>query len=123
MKHSAEFLAIVDDAKRRIREISVSDALEHLANGAQLIDVREDNEWDEHAENGAHMGRGILERDIVGKFPDKGTELILYCGGGFRSALAADMLQKMGYTNVFSLDGGWKAWKEAGAPTEVEIPS
>ncbi len=69
------------------------------------------------------MGRGILERDIVGKFPDKGTELILYCGGGFRSALAADMLQKMGYTNVFSLDGGWKAWKEAGAPTEVEIPS
>ena len=119
MQHSPEFLAIVDDAKARIREVSVEEAQQRIKEGAKLIDVREDNEWDAgHAAGSRHMGRGIIERDIVQSFPDKETELILYCGGGFRSALATDMLQKIGYTNVFSMAGGWKAWKEAGAPIE-----
>lgn len=119
MKHSAEFEAIVDDAKTRIAEVSVDEARERQAAGAELIDVREDNEWERGRASGSvHIGRGVIERDIVEKFPDKDTELILYCGGGFRSALAADNLQKMGYQNVFSMAGGWKAWKEAGAPTE-----
>ncbi len=118
MQHSEEFLAIVDDAKSRIRELSVEEALKHIGSGASLIDVREDSEWFEHATGAVHIGRGVIERDIVAQFPDKETELILYCGGGYRSALAADMLQKMGYTNVYSMAGGWKAWKEAGAPTE-----
>jgi rhodanese-related sulfurtransferase len=125
MKHSEEFLMVVNDAKSRIREISVEETLQHLREDAnvKLIDVREDNEWDdEHAEGAIHLGRGIIERDIVQTFPDKKTELILYCGGGYRSALAADMLQKMGYTNVYSMAGGWKAWKDADAPTDMEIP-
>jgi rhodanese-related sulfurtransferase len=125
MKHSEEFLMVVNDAKSRIREISVEETLQHLREDAnvKLIDVREDNEWDdEHAEGAIHLGRGIIERDIVQSFPDKKTELILYCGGGYRSALAADMLQKMGYTNVYSMAGGWKAWKDADAPTDMEIP-
>ena len=115
---------VVDDAKSRIREISVEETLQHLREDAnvKLIDVREDNEWFEHAEGAIHLGRGIIERDIVQTFPDKKTEMILYCGGGYRSALAADMLQKMGYTNVYSMAGGWKAWKDAGAPTDMEIP-
>lgn len=117
MKHSTEFEALVDDAKSRVREVSVTETLDRMKDGAKLIDVREDNEWDAgHAENAIHLGRGILERDIVSTFPDKDTELIFYCGGGYRSALAADNLQKMGYTNAFSMAGGWKAWKEAGAP-------
>ena len=118
MKHSEEFLTVVNDAKTRIREVSVDETLDRMKGGATLIDVREDNEWDtDHAEDARHMGRGVIERDIVHDIPDKSTELILYCGGGYRSALAADMLQKMGYTNVFSMAGGWKAWKESGAPT------
>lgn len=118
MKHSEEFLAIVNDARSRIREITVDETLGRIKNGAALVDVREDNEWEvDHAAGARHMGRGIIERDIVQNIPDKSTELILYCGGGYRSALAADMLQKMGYTNVFSMAGGWKAWKDAGAPT------
>ena len=88
--------------------------------GVRLIDVREDNEWQTaHAAGAEHLGKGIIERDIEATIPDKGTEVILYCGGGFRSALAADVLQEMGYTNVFSMAGGWKAWKESGAPTET----
>jgi rhodanese-related sulfurtransferase len=119
MKHSAEFEAIVDDAKSRIREVSVANAQERVREGATLIDVREDLEWEEaHAAGAKHMGRGVIERDIVQTFPDKDTELILYCGGGYRSALATDMLQKMGYTNIWSMAGGWKAWKEAEAPIE-----
>ncbi len=119
MKHSSEFLQIVEDAKSRVKEVSVSETLVRLQQNAKLIDVREDNEWDAgHAANAVHLGRGIIERDIVDKFPDKNTELILYCGGGFRSALSADNLQKMGYQNVFSMDGGWRAWNEANAPTE-----
>ena len=119
MNHSEEFLAITADARSRVREVSVAEALERHQAGAAVIDVREDNEWDAgHAAGAAHMGRGIIERDIVQTYPDKGTELILYCGGGYRSALAADMLQRMGYTNVWSMAGGWKAWNEAGAPVE-----
>jgi rhodanese-related sulfurtransferase len=120
MKHSNEFLQIVEDAKSRIKEITVEETRERMKAGANLIDVREDNEFENGRARGAtHIGRGVIERDIVGKFPDKNTELILYCGGGFRSALAADNLQKMGYTNVRSMAGGWSAWKEnKDAPTE-----
>ena len=119
MEHTKEFLEIAEDARSRVKEISVEETLERIESGAALIDVREDNEWnDAHAEGAVHLGRGIIERDIIGKFPDKSAELILYCGGGYRSALAADNLQKMGYTNIFSMTGGWTAWKEASAPTE-----
>lgn len=108
------------DAKSRVREVSVAEPLERIADGANLIDVRDDNEWDkEHAIAAKHMVRGIIERDIANEFPDKEAELILYCGGGFRSALGADNLQKMGYTNVWSLAGGWAAWVDARA---LEIP-
>lgn len=122
MKHSSEFESIVDDAKTRIKEIDVEGSLKLMKSGAKLIDVREDSEWSEHAADAEHIGRGVLERDIVEKVPDKETSIILYCGGGFRSALSADNLQRMGYKNVYSLAGGWKAWKEAGAPVDVEMP-
>ena len=121
MKHSEGFLKIVNDAKTRIREVNVSVTRERLAHNpdAKLIDVREDHEWDAaHATGAIHLGKGIIERDIEVIGPDKSTELILYCGGGYRSALAADVLQTMGYTNVWSMAGGWKAWQEAGAPVE-----
>lgn len=117
MEHSKEFLEIAEDAKSRVMEVSVEETLERIKSGASLIDVREDNEWNEaHAAGATHIGRGVIERDIAGKFPDKNKELILYCGGGYRSALAADNLQKMGYRNVFSMAGGWKAWKDSDAP-------
>jgi len=122
MKHSEGFLKIVNDAKSRIKELNVADTRNRLAANpnAKLIDVREDNEWNQaHAAGAEHLGKGIIERDIETRVPDKSTELILYCGGGYRSALAADVLQKMGYTNVWSMAGGWKAWKEAGAPIET----
>lgn len=113
MEHSKEFEKLVTDIKPNVKEISVEETLDRVKNGATLIDVREDNEWDaEHAGGAEHIGRGVIERDIVWKYPDKDKELILYCGGGYRSALAADNLQKMGYTNVFSMTGGWTAWKE-----------
>ena len=119
MNHSKEFLAIVEDAKSRIKEVTIDEARDRMTDGATLIDVREDREWDEsHAAGAKHMARGVIERDIVQTFPEKEKELILYCGGGYRSALATDMLQKMGYTNVRSMAGGWKAWKDAGAPVE-----
>ena len=121
MKHTEGFLKIVDDAKTRVREVDVSRTLERVKAGARLIDVREDNEWERgRARGAAHMGRGVIERDIETAIPDHSAELILYCGGGYRSALAADNLQRMGYTNVYSLAGGWKAWQEAGAPVETE---
>jgi rhodanese-related sulfurtransferase len=123
MKHSEGFLKLVNDAKSRIRELTVAQTRERLDAdpGTKLIDVREDHEWGmEHAVGAEHLGKGIIERDIEGMVPDKSAELILYCGGGYRSALASDVLQKMGYTNVFSLAGGWKAWKESGAPTTSE---
>ncbi len=110
---------MVDDAKTRVREVDVSSALERMRAGAKLVDVREDNEWERGRARGAeHIGRGIIERDIETAVPDHDAELILYCGGGYRSALAADNLQRMGYTNVYSLAGGWKAWQDAGAPVE-----
>jgi rhodanese-related sulfurtransferase len=114
MKHSEGFLKIVNDAKSRVREVTVAETQARNA-AAKLIDVREDNEWEAgHAAGAIHLGKGIIERDIEMTVPDKATEMILYCGGGYRSALAADALQKIGYTNVFSMAGGWKAWKEAG---------
>ncbi len=119
MDHSKEFLQIVADVMPLIREVSVNEAVERREAGAALIDVREDNEFQAgHAAGAEHIGRGVIERDIVGKHPDKDEELILYCGGGYRSALAAANLQKMGYTNVWSMAGGWTAWKEAEAPVE-----
>jgi rhodanese-related sulfurtransferase len=119
MQHSEEFLKLVNEAKRQIKEVSIDETQQRMKEGANLIDVREDNEWEAgHIKNAIHLGRGIIERDIIQKFPDKNTELILYCGGGFRSALSALNLQKMGYSNVASMAGGWRAWKAANAPIE-----
>ena len=119
MEHSKEFEELVEHAKKNVAEVSVTDTIKRLDNGAILIDVREDNEWDKgHAKNAIHLGRGIIERDIVAKFPDKNAELILYCGGGFRSILSAENLQKMGYRNVSSMAGGWRAWLDANVQTD-----
>ena len=121
MKHSEGFLKIVNDAKTRIKEVTVAKTRDRLAtnSGVRLIDVREDDEWRAgHAVGAEHLGKGIIERDIEATAPDKSAELILYCGGGYRSALAADVLQEMGYTNVWSMAGGWKAWQDSGAPIE-----
>jgi rhodanese-related sulfurtransferase len=121
MKHTEGFLKLVEDARSRVREVNVEQTLDRVKEGARLIDVREDNEWQRgHARGAEHMGRGIIERDIETAIPDHAAELILYCGGGYRSALAADNLQRMGYTNVSSLAGGWKAWQDADAPVEGE---
>ncbi len=122
--HSAGFLEIVNDAKSRVKEIDIEGYRKMQAAGEPhlLIDVREDNEWAAgHAAGAVHLGKGIIERDIEAKVPDKNTRLVLYCGGGFRSALAADNLQKMGYTDAISLDGGWKAWQQAGLPVEGRL--
>jgi rhodanese-related sulfurtransferase len=120
VKHSAGFLKIVEDAKSRVREISVDEVRRKLEHGkAKLIDVREDSEWEAgHARGAQHLGKGVIERDIEQSVPDKNAELILYCGGGFRSALATDSLQKMGYTNVASMAGGWRGWQAAGGPID-----
>ena len=120
-KHSPEFLNIVNDAKSRVKECTVDDVKQKLARGERfhLVDVREDSEWDAgHLPRAVHLGKGIIERDIETKIPQKDDEIILYCGGGFRSALAADNLQKMGYNNVISMDGGYRGWKDAGLPVE-----
>ena len=121
MDHTEGFLRLAEDAKSRVREVTVDEARARLAANpaARLVDVREDNEWHAgHAAGAEHLGRGIIERDIETRHPDKTAELILYCGGGYRSALACDNLQRMGYTNVHSLAGGWRAWQDAGAPVE-----
>ena len=119
MEHSEGFLKLVGEVRTRVSEVDVNVALERVKAGATLVDVREDNEWQRgHAAGAEHLGRGVIERDIETRHPDKGEELILYCGGGYRSALAADSLQRMGYTNVYSLAGGWRAWQEADAPVE-----
>ncbi len=120
MQHSEGFLKLAEEARRRVREISPKNAREkQLSTGTRLIDVREDHEWMEgHAAGAEHLGRGIIERDIEKTISHKATEVILYCGGGYRSALACDNLQRMGYTNVLSVAGGWKAWKAAGLPIE-----
>lgn len=121
MQHSAKFLAIVNDSKTRIRETTVEEVKNDREFGIDhmLVDTREDSEWNAaHAAGAIHLGKGIIERDIEGAIPDPDRKIVLYCGGGYRSALAADALQKMGYTNVFSLAGGWRAWKAAGMPVE-----
>ncbi len=123
MKHTEGFLRLVDDAKSRIREVTVAETQARLQQNpdAKLIDVREDNEFEAaHAAGATHLGKGIIERDIETAVPDKTTELILYCGGGYRSALVTDVLQKMGYTNAFSMAGGWRAWNEAGGEITKE---
>jgi rhodanese-related sulfurtransferase len=120
-KHSPRFLQLVNEAKSRIDETNVQEVKQRLDRGERfhLIDVREESEWAKgHLPGAIHLGKGIIERDVEQRFPDTGSELILYCGGGFRSALAADNLQKMGYTNVKSMDGGWRGWTEAGLPVE-----
>lgn len=121
MAHNPEFLNLVNDAKARVKEIDIEAYKKMVAAGEPhiLVDTREDSEWAAgHVKGAEHLSKGIIERDIETKVPDKNTTLILYCGGGFRSALAADNLQKMGYTNAISLDGGWRALKEAGLPVE-----
>jgi rhodanese-related sulfurtransferase len=116
-QHSPEFLNLVNDAKSRVKEIDIEAYKKMVAAGEPhaLVDVREESEWAAgHVKGATHMGRGIIERDIEEKIPDKNAKLVLYCGGGFRSALVADNLQKMGYRNAISLDGGWRALKESG---------
>jgi rhodanese-related sulfurtransferase len=122
--HSEGFLAIVHDAKKRIHEIDIEEYKRMLAAGeaGQLVDVREDSEWQAaHAAGAVHLSKGIIERDIENTFPDKDAKLVLYCGGGFRSALATDNLQKMGYRNILSLDGGWRAIEVSGLPLEPNL--
>ena len=121
MKHSPGFLALVQEAKQRIRQTNVAAIWSRISRGEKfnLIDIREDNEWERgHLPGATHLGKGIIERDIENTIPDHNAEIVLYCGGGFRSALAADMLQKMGYTNVISMDGGYKGWVADGHPVE-----
>jgi rhodanese-related sulfurtransferase len=121
MQHSPGFLALVTDARRRVRECTVADVRQRLDRGDRFhfVDVREDSEFAiDHAAGARHIGRGILERDVENLIPDKGADIVLYCGGGYRSALAADSLQRMGYTNVVSMDGGMRAWREAGYAIE-----
>jgi len=115
--HPPKFLAIVDDAKKRVRECTVDDVKQRIDRGEKmvLVDVREDSEWAaDHLPGAIHLGKGVIERDVEKTVPDTSTEVVLYCGGGFRSALAADNLQKMGYTNVISMDGGVRGWREKG---------
>jgi len=121
MQHSPEFLKIVNDAKSRVKEWDVQEVKRRLDAGEkfQLVDVREDSEWARGRLPGAvHLGKGIIERDIEKAFPDKHTPLVLYCGGGFRSALAGDNPQRMCYTSVISMDGGWREWTALGFPVE-----
>ncbi|MGH9524613.1 MAG: rhodanese-like domain-containing protein [Terriglobales bacterium] len=119
LHHSPRFLEIVNDARKRVRETNVDEVKRRLDAGEKLtlIDVREESEYaKDHLPGAIHIGRGVLERDIETKFPDTARELVLYCGGGYRSALAADNLQKMGYTNVSSMDGGIRGWREKEYP-------
>ena len=118
MDHSPGFLRLVEDSASRVREISVNETRAKLEQGeAKVIDVREESEWASgHARGAQHIGKGVIERDIEKEIPDKSAEIILYCGGGYRSVLAADVLQRMGYTNVASMAGGWRGWQEAAGP-------
>jgi rhodanese-related sulfurtransferase len=119
MKHSPRFLELVEAARKQVREMSVQDVKKRLDAGEKfiLVDTREESEWDRgHLPGAIHLGKGVIERDIEHAIPDPSAPLVLYCGGGFRSALAAENLQKMGYTNVISMDGGWRDWTAAGYP-------
>jgi len=121
MSHAPGFLAIVNDAKSRVKETNVAEVKKRMDAGEKLtlVDVREDNEWAKgHIPGAIHLSKGIIERDVEKAIPNKDQEVILYCGGGFRSALAADNLKKMGYKNAVSMDGGWRGWNEQGLPTE-----
>ena len=123
MKHSPQFLKLVNEVKPRIKETNITDVKKRMDSGEKflLVDVREDHEWASgHLPGAVHMSRGLIERDVEVKVPETSSKMILYCGGGFRSALVADNLQKMGYTNVESMDGGWRGWLEAGLPTVKE---
>jgi len=121
-KHSPRFSKLCEDAKDRVKETTVEAVKQRIDRGDRnftLVDVREESEWNAgHIPGATHLGKGVIERDIEQKIPDVNREIVLYCGGGFRSALAAENLEKMGYTNVISMDGGWRGWKEAGYPTE-----
>ena len=117
--HNPGFLALVNEAKSRIKQVDIAAYQKMPRDGHVLIDVREDREWaDGHAAGAIHLSKGVIERDIESEIPDKSTTMVLYCGGGYRSALTAAELQKMGYTNAISLDGGWRAWNQAGLPVE-----
>ena len=123
MAHSTQFLKLVQEAKKHVKETNVAEVKRRGDAGEKflLVDVREDNEWAQgHVPGAVHLSKGIIERDIEQRMPDTSAKVILYCGGGFRSALAAENLQKMGYTNVESMDGGWKGWIEAGLPTATD---
>jgi rhodanese-related sulfurtransferase len=120
-QHQPRFLKMVEDAKKRVKETNVDEVKSRLDRGEKLVlvDVREDREFDvDHLPGAVHLGKGIIERDIESKYPDQHTELVLYCGGGFRSAMAADNLQKMGYNKVISMDGGIRVWRQRGYPVE-----
>ena len=122
-KHAPRFLKLVEDVKKNVKEVTIGDIKPRLDRGEKfhLVDVREESEWAAgHLPKSEYLGKGIIERDIEEKIPDHAAELVLYCGGGFRSALAADNLQKMGYTNVYSMDGGWRGWNEAKLPIEKD---
>ncbi|MBC7691181.1 MAG: sulfurtransferase [Methylotenera sp.] len=121
MSHGEGFIRLVDQSRRKIRELTVQEVAEMFKRGAKFhfVDVREDDEWKAGRAKGAiHIGKGVIERDIEEKIPGKSDEIVLYCGGGFRSALAGDALQQMGYTNVISMDGGIRGWRAAGLPEE-----
>lgn len=123
MIHSPQFLKLVNEAKKKIKETNVAEVKRRADAGEKflLVDIREDHEWaNGHIPGAIHLGKGVIERDIEKQVPDTNTKLILYCGGGFRSALAAENLQKMGYHSVESMDGGWRGWLEAGLPTVKE---
>jgi rhodanese-related sulfurtransferase len=120
MAHATQFLRLVNESKKKIKETNVADVKRRIDAGEKLllVDVREDNEWaNGHIPGAIHLGKGVIERDVEQAVPDTNTKVVLYCGGGFRSALAAENLQKMGYSNVESMDGGWKGWLEAKLPT------
>ncbi|HKW57348.1 MAG TPA: rhodanese-like domain-containing protein [Candidatus Acidoferrum sp.] len=120
MQHAPRFLKLVDEARKHVKETNVPDVKRRMDAGEKflLVDVREESEWAKgHISGAVYLGRGVIERDIEKRVPDTGTKMILYCGGGFRSALVAENLQKMGYSNVESMDGGWRGWTEAGLPT------
>src|SRR6266436_1418410 len=123
MQHAPRFLKVVNDAKSRVKETGVDEVKERLERGEKilLVDVREESEFaKDHLPGAIHLGKGVIERDVEARVPDLNTPMVLYCGGGFRSALAADNLQKMGYTSVFSMDGGIRAWRERGFPLTRE---
>jgi rhodanese-related sulfurtransferase len=123
MDHSEGFLQLVSEAKKHIKEEDIPAVKKRLDSAEKpiLVDVREDSEWARgHVPGAIHLGRGVIERDIERAIPDKTSQIVLYCGGGFRSALAADNLRKMGYSNVISMDGGWRGWTEAGLPIIID---